>query len=151
MGHLIEKGCLGVISGYLHVYALNYTLEFNTYLKKKIGKKPIIAKLYFLKPIHVQKRTLRNNSLKFDKRLMLDVDICAHDVLVLQAQPFAIELSTSHFQQIDCNNCTMFGQNIAFLALFALTKYREFAIEQINVIFLQQHRTFRSLDLLQLQ
>ena len=43
------------------------------------------------------------------------------------------------------------GKHIPFLALFALTKYREFAIEQINVIFLQQHRTFRSLDLLQLQ
>ena len=118
MGHLIEKGCLGVISGYLHVYALNYTLEFNTYLKKKIGKKPIIAKLYFLKPIHVQKRTLRNNSFEFDKRLMLDVDICAHDVPVLPAQPFAIELSTSHFQQIDCNNCTMFRQTYSLSSPF---------------------------------
>ena len=35
---------------------------------------------------------------------MLDVDICAYDLLVLLAQPFAIELSTSHPQEINHNN-----------------------------------------------
>ena len=35
---------------------------------------------------------------------MLDVDICAYDLLVLLAQPFAIELSTSLPQEIDRNN-----------------------------------------------
>ena len=77
------------------------------------------AKLYLLKPTHVQKTTLRKNSLKFDKGLMLDMDMCAYQVLVLVllAQPFTIELSTSH-QEIDCNNC--FGKHIHFLALCAL-------------------------------
>ena len=49
---------------------------------------------------------------------MLDVDICAYNVQVLPAQPFAIELSTSHPQEIDRNNCL--GKHIHFLALFAL-------------------------------
>ena len=44
----------------------------------------------------IQKTSLRKNSLKFDKCLMLDVDMCAYHVLVLVAQPFAIELSTFH-------------------------------------------------------
>ena len=49
---------------------------------------------------------------------MLDVDMCAYHVLVLLAQPSAIELTTSHPQEIDCNNCL--GKHIHFLALFAL-------------------------------
>ena len=74
--------------------------------------------LYFLKPTHVQKTTLGNNSLKFDKCLMLDVDMCAYHVLVLLAQPFAVQLSTFTPQEIDCNNCL--SKHIHFQALFAL-------------------------------
>ena len=50
---------------------------------------------------------------------MLDMDMCAHHVLalVLLAQLFTVELSTSH-QKIDCNNC--FGKHVHFLALCAL-------------------------------
>ena len=45
--------------------------------------------------------------------------MCAYQVLVLVllAQLFTIELSTSH-QEIDCNNC--FGKHIHSLALCAL-------------------------------
>ena len=74
--------------------------------------------LYFLKPTRVQKTTLRNNSLKFDKCLMLDVDVCAYHVLVLLAQSFAIELSTFTPQEIDYNNCL--SKHTHFLALFTL-------------------------------
>ena len=49
---------------------------------------------------------------------MLDVEICACHILVLLAQTFAIELSTSHSQIIDYNNCV--GNHIHSLALFAL-------------------------------
>ena len=42
---------------------------------------------------------------KFDKGLMLNVGMCAYDVLVLLAEPFAIKLNTSHPQEINCNNC----------------------------------------------
>ena len=48
---------------------------------------------------------------------MLDVDICAYNLLVLLAQPFAMELSTSHPQE-SCHYCL--GKHIHFLALFAL-------------------------------
>ena len=54
---------------------------------------------------------------------MLDLDMCAYDVLVLLAQSFAIEVSTYH-QEVDCNNCL--GKHIYFLDLrtsfFALSK-----------------------------
>ena len=66
-------------------------------------------------PSRVQKTILRINSLKFDKGLMLDVDIC---IYVLLAQPFAIKLSTSRPQEIGRNNCL--SQQIHFLALFVL-------------------------------
>ena len=49
---------------------------------------------------------------------MLDVGLCAYNVLVFPAQPSAIELSTSHPQEIDCNSCL--GKHIHFLALFVL-------------------------------
>ena len=44
--------------------------------------------------------------------------MCECHILVLLAQTFAIELSTSHPQIIDYNNCV--GNHIHFLALFAL-------------------------------
>ena len=49
---------------------------------------------------------------------MLDVGMCAYHILVLPAQPFSIELSTSLPQEIDCNYCL--GNHIHFLALFVL-------------------------------
>ena len=52
---------------------------------------------------------------------MLDVGLCAYDILVLLAQPFAIELSASHPQEIDYNNCLR--KYIPFLALFALISF----------------------------
>ena len=52
---------------------------------------------------------------------MLDVGLCAYDILVLLAQPFAIKLSTSHPQEIDSNNCL--GKHIHFLAHFALVSF----------------------------
>ena len=62
--------------------------------------------------------TSRKSSLKFDKCIKLDVDMCAYDVLVLLAQPFAIELSTFNPQEVDYNDCL--SKHIHFLALFAL-------------------------------
>ena len=49
---------------------------------------------------------------------MLDVGMCAYHVLVLLAQPFAIEMSTFNPQEIDCNNCL--SKHIHFQALFVL-------------------------------
>ena len=60
----------------------------------------------------------RNNTLKFGKGLLLDVDMCADNFLCLPAQSFAIELSTSHPQETDYNNCL--GKHILFLTLFFL-------------------------------
>ena len=48
---------------------------------------------------------------------MLDVDMCAYNLLVVLAQPSAIELSTFNPQEIDYNNCL--GKHIHFQALSA--------------------------------
>ena len=49
---------------------------------------------------------------------VLDVDMCAYHVLVLLAQPFAVQLSTFTPQEIDYNNCL--SKLIHFQALFVL-------------------------------
>ena len=67
-----------------------------------------LLKLYSLKPTHCKKDNFENK----------DVEMCACHILVLLAQTFAVELSTSHPQIIDYNNCV--GNHIHFLALFAL-------------------------------
>ena len=79
------------------------------------------CQVLFLKTNSCTKTILRINSLKFDKGLMLDVDICTYNILVLLAQPFAIKLSTSHPLEIDRNNCL--SKHIHFLVLFALVSF----------------------------
>ena len=80
-----------------------------------------LSKLYFLNhAIHV-KNSFEKLQFKPTKYLILNADMCAYHVLVFLAQPFAIELSVSHPQEIDYNNCV--GNHIHFLALFALVPF----------------------------
>ena len=52
---------------------------------------------------------------------MLEVNMYAYHVLVLLAQPFAIELSTFHPQEMACNNCL--GKHIHSLSSSFCTSF----------------------------